>query len=95
MATAQNEENVLIAVTVSPTSGLYHDPDSLAAAHPVLLRLGRVGELQDVQLLAVPRQNWETAQGDVLAALNGLAGVLRVDVQDSPKRRAKRGGDEL
>ena len=90
----QMQDNVLITVTLSPTSALYSSPDGLIV-HPLLTRLGRVGELQDVQVLSVPRDNWSQTQGDVLSALNALPGVLRVDVQDPPRTRTKRGGDEL
>ncbi|KAI0668332.1 hypothetical protein C8Q78DRAFT_1071259 [Trametes maxima] len=89
-----HEENVYLTVTVSPTSAVHNNPDGLAV-HPLLKHLGRVGELQDVQVLSVPRVNWPSVQGAVLDALNALPGVLRVDVQEKPKSRAKRGGDEL
>ncbi|OSD02139.1 hypothetical protein PYCCODRAFT_443607 [Trametes coccinea BRFM310] len=93
---AQNhDENVFLTVTLSPTSTLYNDPDGLAAAHPLVRRLGRVGQLQDVQVLSVPRQEWPRVEGEVMDALNALPGVLRVDVQEKPRARVKRGGDEL
>ncbi|KAM5542094.1 hypothetical protein V8D89_004404 [Ganoderma adspersum] len=50
-------DNVLITVTLSSTSALYSSPDGLLV-HPLLTRLGRVGELQDVQALSVPREEW-------------------------------------
>ena len=90
----QHADNVFITVTLSPTSALYTNPDDLVV-HPLITRLGRVGSLQDVQLLGVPRDSWAHAQREVLDALNALKGVLRVDVQDLPKLRTKRGGDEL
>ncbi|KAI0355157.1 hypothetical protein OH77DRAFT_1496320 [Trametes cingulata] len=94
-ALAQNhDENVFLTVTLSPTSAVCENPDALAV-HPLIRRLGRVGELQDVQVLSVPRQDWPRLQGEVLDSLNALPGVLRVDVQEKPKLRAKRGGDEL
>ncbi|KAI0628819.1 hypothetical protein C8Q77DRAFT_341676 [Trametes polyzona] len=94
-ALAQNhDENVFLAVTLSPTSALHSDPDGLAV-HPLIMRLGRLGELQDVQILGVPRTQWPRVEGEILDALNSLPGVLRVDVQDKPKQRAKRGTDEL
>ena len=90
----QAADNVLLAVTVSTTSPLYSDPDGLIV-HPLISRLGQVGQLQDVQLLGVPRGSWTHAQAEVLDSLNSLEGVLRVGVQDPPRLRAKRGGDEL
>ncbi|KAH9857466.1 hypothetical protein C2E23DRAFT_719566 [Lenzites betulinus] len=92
---AQNhDENVYLTITLSPTSALHENPDGLAV-HALISRLGRVGELRDVQLLSVPRASWPRVQGEVTDALTALPGVLRVDVQDQPRRRAKRGGDEL
>lgn len=88
------EDNVLITVTVSPTSALFNSPDGLLV-HPLLTRLGQVGELQDVQALSIPRASWAQAQAEVFGALNALPGVLRVDLQDPPRTRAKRRGDEL
>ncbi|KAI0747715.1 hypothetical protein C8Q80DRAFT_1219175 [Daedaleopsis nitida] len=90
----QHAGNVLLAVTLSPTSAAHADPDALVV-HPLVARLGQVGALQDVQLLAVPRESWPTVQGAVVDALHALPGVLRVDVQDPPRLRAKRGADEL
>ncbi|RDX47393.1 hypothetical protein OH76DRAFT_778590 [Lentinus brumalis] len=90
----EHADKVFITVTLSPSSALNSDPDGLVV-HPLITRLGRVGELQDVQLLGVPRDSWAHTQREVLDALNQLQGVLRVDVQDIPKLRAKRGGDEL
>ncbi|KAH9915247.1 uncharacterized protein BXZ73DRAFT_92638 [Epithele typhae] len=82
---AQHEDNIFISVTLSPASALLSHPDALLV-HPLITRLGRVGELQD---------SWPQVETGVLDALNSLPGVLRVDVQGLPKLRAKRGGDEL
>jgi len=53
-----------------------------------------VGELQDVQLFAVPKADWDQVGEDILAVLKAKQGVLGVDVQ-VPKERVKRGSDEL
>ncbi len=90
----QMADSVLITVTLSPASALYSSPDGLLV-HPLLTRVGRVGELQDVQALSVPRESWFEAQGEVITALNALSGVLRVDVQDPPRTKVKRRADEL
>ncbi|RPD55748.1 hypothetical protein L226DRAFT_495610 [Lentinus tigrinus ALCF2SS1-7] len=90
----EHADKIFIAVTISPTSALNSDPDGLVV-HPLITRLGRVGELQDVQLLGVPRDSWAHSQDDVMRSLSQLQGVLRVDVQDVPRLRTKRGGDEL
>ena len=92
MATAlsqEHREKVYITVTLSPTAALFSEPDGLLI-HPRLARLGRVGELQDVQVLTAPRAEWPDVEDPILDTLRGLPGVLRVDVQDLPKLRAKR-----
>ncbi|KAI0344968.1 hypothetical protein BDW22DRAFT_1353787 [Trametopsis cervina] len=85
--------NVYLAVTISPNSPLYQNPDQLAS-HPALTYVGQVGELRDIQLLSTPRSGWSTMQEDVISALNGLNGVRRVDVQE-PRTRAKRDVSDL
>ena len=81
---------VYLTVTLAPSSPALADPALLTRAHPSLAHLGAVGELRDVQLLSVPKNAWAAAQGPVLAALHGTAGVQRVDVQGAPRTRAKR-----
>ncbi|KAH9939425.1 hypothetical protein B0H21DRAFT_698461 [Amylocystis lapponica] len=89
-----HDEFVYLAVTVAPSSPFLADPAALAA-HTAVTHLGPVGQMRDVQLLSVPRTTWDRVQGDVLSSLNGLNGVLRVDMQGPPRTRARRGGDEL
>lgn len=85
-------ENVYLAVTVAPSSRLLENLVELEV-HPSLSHMGNVGQLRDVQLLSVPRESWPRIQGEVLSSLNSLDGVRRVDVQDPPRARAKRGDD--
>lgn len=83
-----------LAVTFSTSSHFLADPDSLSSVHPALAHVGQVGELKDVHLFSVPKEEWKRADSaiqDVLSAKRA-EGVLRVDVQ-VPKGRAKR--DEL
>ena len=63
--------------------------------HSALNHIGQMGQLRDVQLLSVPREDWARVQGDVLSSLNGLQGVRRVDVQDPPRMRTKRDTADL
>ena len=86
--------NVYLTVTVSQSSPLYQNPN-LLACHSALTHVGQVGQLRDVQLLSVPRGDWDHVQGDVFSALNSLQGVRRVDVQDPPRLRAKRDEADL
>ena len=81
--------NTYLAVTVSPNSPYMSNPASLADVHSELRYVGNVGELSDVQLLSVPKSQWETVQAAVQQALKGATGVQSVDVQ-VPKQRAKR-----
>ena len=86
--------NTYLAVTLSPASPYFHDPSSLARAHPSAIHVGQVGELKDVQVIGVPKEQWDSAQNDILHYLKGREGVLSVDIQ-AVKARSKRGGDEL
>ena len=86
--------NVYLAVTLSSSSALYQNPQDLAA-HPALTHIGQAGQLRDVQLLSVPRDDWERVQSDVLSKLNSLHGVSRVDVQEPPRMRSKRDMGDL
>jgi hypothetical protein len=55
--------------------------------------MGQVGEMKDIQLVAVPNLDWANVGEEVVKALRTKEGVARVDVQTAPKARAKR--DEL
>lgn len=90
-----HEHNIYLVVTVSPSSPYYTSaPLTLQQAHPTLTAHGQVGELQDIHLLSVPRDAWPDVRADVISALNALDGVVRVDVQDGIRIRAKRGGHD-
>ena len=52
-----------------------------------------MGELQDVQLFAALKADWDQVGKDILAALKAKRGVLGADVQ-VPEQRVKR-SDEL
>ena len=86
--------NTYLAITLSPSSPYLLDPSSLAKAHPLAIHVGQVGEMKDVQLISVPKQQWDSAQNNILQYLNGQEGIRGVDVQ-SVKVQPKRGGDEL
>ncbi|KIJ96047.1 hypothetical protein K443DRAFT_682592 [Laccaria amethystina LaAM-08-1] len=83
-----------LAVTLSTAAHIRFQPSSLSAVHPSLVYNGQVGELQDVQLFAVPKADWDQVGEDILVALKAKQGVLGVDVQ-VPKQRVKRGKDDL
>jgi hypothetical protein len=87
--------NTYLAVHLKSGSPYIHSPTSLALAHPPLIHVGKVGQLDDVQLFSIPKEKWVHGGEELLAAVRGDAGVQTVDVQ-APKPRAKRGGgDEL
>lgn len=95
MSTPHNlnyDSNIYLAVTLSPSAHLLQNPE-LLAVHPSLTHIGPVGHLKDVQLLSVPQGSWSRVQSDVLSALNSMEGVKRVDVQDAPRLRVKRGDE--
>ncbi|KAJ7288080.1 hypothetical protein C8J57DRAFT_1278992 [Mycena rebaudengoi] len=85
--------NTYLAVTL-PASSLYlQAPASLGLVHPAVAHVGQVGELSDVQLLSIPKQEWDVdaVREQILSSFKDIG---RVDVQ-VPKQRAKRGDDEL
>ncbi|KAI0933419.1 hypothetical protein AcV5_005566 [Taiwanofungus camphoratus] len=88
-----HQENVYLAATIASSSRFFDNPAALASIHPSLTYIGIVGQMRDVQLLSVPRESWQRIQGEVLGSLNGLDGIRRVDVQDSPRARVKRGDE--
>ncbi|KIM58143.1 hypothetical protein SCLCIDRAFT_87641, partial [Scleroderma citrinum Foug A] len=79
-----------LAVTLA---GAYlASPPSIANSHPALRDIqysGRVGELSDVFVFTVPSIDDASTKQEVVRALKGLDGVLRVD-ELVPRRRSKR-----
>lgn len=84
-----HNSNIYLAVTVSPSSHVYENPAELAT-RPELTYVGQVGQLRDVHLLSIPRDDWSQTQADVLSAIRNVNGVQRVDVQEAPRTRTKR-----
>jgi hypothetical protein len=84
--------HVYLAVTLSTTSPYIHAPSALENVHPSIAHMGQVGQMQDVQLLRVSKQNWNGMQDEILGSLRQE--VIRVDVQE-PRTRVKRGGEGL
>jgi hypothetical protein len=83
------DANVYLAVTLSSTSPYQSNPPLLGAVHPAIAYIRRVGELQDVQLVGVPKQSWDSERDDIMRSLETAEGVIQIDVQ-SLKQRAKR-----
>jgi len=84
--------SVDLAVTFATASPFLSNPTSLANMHPDLYNLQytkQAGELSDVLVFAVPAANDGARKDQVVEALKGLEGVLRVDVQE-PRMRVKR-----
>ncbi|KAJ7777834.1 hypothetical protein DFH07DRAFT_730818 [Mycena maculata] len=86
--------NTYLAVTLPPASSYLQTPASLGLVHPAVAHVGQVGEMPDVQLVSVPKQEWEVSEAVRAEILAAFEAVGKVDVQ-KPKQRAKRGGDEL
>lgn len=82
-----------LAVTLAETSSFLSNPSSIAHAHPALhdLQYSRqAGELKDVLVFVVPPSASDPAvKQEVVRALKGLEGIVRVD-ELVPRRRAKR-----
>ncbi|QRV86888.1 hypothetical protein RhiJN_28936 [Ceratobasidium sp. AG-Ba] len=90
-----------LAVTLSPQSPHFTNPNALAARTAETIQgsgvqhVGKVGELDDVQLFSVPKNVWDSGSGEsskILEAIRAQEGVKGVDVQ-VPRTRAKRGGE--
>ncbi|EUC65969.1 hypothetical protein RSOL_504170 [Rhizoctonia solani AG-3 Rhs1AP] len=88
-----------LAVILSPQSPHFSSPTSLATRTAEAIQgsnlqyVGRVGELDDVQLFSVPKNIWDgSSGGKIIEMLKSLEGVKSVDVQ-VPKTRSKRGGE--
>jgi hypothetical protein len=86
--------NVYLTVTVSPSASVASNPQSLAI-HPSMTYLGTVGQLQDVQLLGIPRESWDLIHENVMDTLKRIEGVQRVEMEQPPKMRTKRSIDDL
>ncbi|KAJ7585164.1 hypothetical protein C8J56DRAFT_950045 [Mycena floridula] len=82
--------NIYIAVTLSSTSPYFSDPGALVS--PPMKHEGQVGQLKEVQLVSVPKSEWDEKSEDILSFLKAKDGVSNVEVQVL-KQRAKR--DEL
>ena len=67
--TLEYDHNTYLAVTLSTTSRIHFQPSSLSAVHPSLAYHGQVGELQDVQLFALPKADWDQVGEDIQAVL--------------------------
>lgn len=84
--------NIYLAVSLPSGSSYLTQPQSLAQTHHLLNHVGQVGQLEDIHMYSVPKDEWEQNQEEVLSLLKAQDGVGRVDVQ-SLAPRAKR--DEL
>ncbi|KZP03503.1 hypothetical protein FIBSPDRAFT_123312 [Athelia psychrophila] len=94
MQNLDHATNAYLAVTLSPASAYYHNPSTLSSFHPAVHHIGQLGVLSDVQLLSIPKTEWDLSRNEITSSLRAQVGVLRVDVQEV-KQRVKRGGDEL
>ncbi|KAB5592113.1 hypothetical protein CTheo_4434 [Ceratobasidium theobromae] len=93
-----------VMITQVPSVGNHHvykSPNALATRTSEAIQgsnvhhLGRVGELEEVQLYSVPKDVWDSSNGAsarIIEMLKSLEGVKAVDVQ-VPKVRSKRGGE--
>lgn len=93
--------SVYLAVTLSPSSIYTSNPINLPQ-HPSLIDVGHVGELSDVKLLSVPKEDWPTVGDDILRTLlEDKDNIVDISKQE-PNARTKRrevddtgGHDEL
>ncbi|KAH8114181.1 hypothetical protein DFH11DRAFT_1596369 [Phellopilus nigrolimitatus] len=82
--------NIYLAVSVKSSSVYSSTPISLGP-YPFVSDVGVVGELPNVKLLSIPKDEWQGTGEDILDVLRSdKENVLRVDVQ-KPRVRTKRG----
>jgi len=89
--------NTYLTVYLPSSSPYLADPSAIATIHPALKHVGPVGVMKDIQILSVPKIEWERVSGEVLASFGDKLkdGIHKVELLDEPKARVKRGGDEL
>lgn len=63
--------------------------------HPALTHVGPVGVMKEIQVLRVSNLEWGRISEEVLASLRSSADIEKVEVQDGPKTRVKRGYVDL
>ena len=83
-----------LSVNLAHNSPFLSTPDALSAMYPSMKYEGQVGELADVHLFSVPKEEWANVENDVLNGIEGMHGVLYVQVE-TPRQRVKRGEEEL
>jgi hypothetical protein len=83
------DAKVYLTVTLSSTLPYQFDPSLLSAVHPDIEYICQVGELQDVQLIGVPKQTWDYRRDEIIRSLETAEGVIKIDVQGL-KQRTKR-----
>ena len=93
MQALDHTANTYLAVSLSPSSPYLQNPSALSSAHPSVTHVGQVGQMNDIQLISIPRHEWDSAQHDILGSLNAQQGITRVEIQ-AVKQRTKR-SDEL
>ena len=94
MSALDYNANAYLAVTLSSSSPFVSNPASLASVHRDISVVGQVGQLDDVQLVSIPKASWDSSKETILSALTQADGVVRVEPQVL-KQRVKRSGDEL
>ncbi|KAF8162721.1 hypothetical protein B0H34DRAFT_292139 [Crassisporium funariophilum] len=89
-----HDNHSYLAITLSPQSPFFFNPSTITAIHPSLTYRGPVGQLNDVHLYSIRKDEGMHARDDAVDALKAGDGVLHVEIQ-VPQTRVKRGGDEL
>ncbi|TFK46383.1 hypothetical protein OE88DRAFT_1739486 [Heliocybe sulcata] len=80
---------VTLASSISPSSlPSYLNVNAEAAV--ALDNLGNVGELKDVHLVGVPKEQWDTWGSEIVQRLQAGPGVTDVQVVAAPSTRRKR-----
>ncbi|KIY73055.1 hypothetical protein CYLTODRAFT_269856 [Cylindrobasidium torrendii FP15055 ss-10] len=84
-----HNDNTYIAITLAAGSALHSSPDTISTVYPSLAYNGKVGALDTVHLVSVPKSTWNQDKPEIMERLKRAEGVQSVDVQ-KPRQRQKR-----
>lgn len=84
-----HHKNTYVAITLSKNSRYFDHPSGITSIHPLLNYCGPVGELPDVHLVSMSKEDWLRDGHSVMLQLMGSDGVLHVEVQVLRTRRKR------
>lgn len=83
-----------LSVSLADNSPFFFTPGALSSIYPSMEYQGQVGELSDIHLYRIPKEDWSNSGDYIMNHLRGTDGVVHVQVQ-APRQRVRRGEEEL